>query len=216
LDGFNRGEINILQKEVSKDKLEGIRRRLARHFTVPVISVLAQTGISPNAVTWLGFLFTLVAAGLAAYGYLLAAGLTSLFAALFDMLDGALARQTNKVTRFGGVLDSTLDRVSEGAMLLGILIWYLRATDTAPVIAVSLTGVTLILSYLVSYIRARAEGAGLECKVGISTRPERVILTAIGLIFNLVTPVLVIIALMSLITVWQRLYSVWQQTKKDN
>ena len=89
-----------LPKEASKDKLEEFRRGIARHFASPVVSVIARTGISPNAVTWLGFIITVVAAVLAGSGYLLAAGLVSLAAAFCDTLDGALARKLNKVTVF--------------------------------------------------------------------------------------------------------------------
>lgn len=205
-----------MQKAASKDKFEEMRRRLARHFTLPIVSVIARTGISPNVITWLGFVFTLVAAGLAAYGYLFAAGLVSLIAAFCDTLDGALARRLGRVTRFGGVLDSTLDRLSEGVMLLGILLWYLSTSNERPFIPVLLVGITIIASYLVSYVRARAEVIGVKCEVGISTRTERVLLISLGLLFNQVTIALIVVAVMSLVTVCQRLYYVWQQTKKDN
>jgi CDP-diacylglycerol--glycerol-3-phosphate 3-phosphatidyltransferase len=205
----------ILQKEASKDKLEEMRRGFARHFTLPVVSVIVRTGISPNVITWLGFALSVFAAGLAAYGYLFAAGLVSFIAAFCDTLDGALARRLNPVTRFGGVLDSTLDRFSEGVMFLGILVWYLRTSDERPFIPMLLVGITIIASYLVSYIRARAEGVGLKCEVGISTRTERVILTSLGLLFSQITVALVVVAVMSSVTVCQRLYYVWQQTRKD-
>ncbi len=204
-----------MQKEASKDKLEEMRRGFARHFTLPIVSVIARTGISPNGVTWLGFVFTLVAAGLAVYGYFLMAGLVSLVAAFCDTLDGALARRLNRVTRFGAVLDSTLDRFSEGVMLLGILLWYLRTSNERPFIPMLLVGITIIASYLVSYIRARAEAVRLKCEVGISTRTERVILTSLGLLFSQITVALVVVAVMSSVTVCQRLYYVWQQTRKD-
>jgi len=203
-----------LQKEASGNKLEGMRRGLARHFTVPVVSVIAKIGITPDGLTWFGFLFTVAAAVLAGFGFLFWAGLTSLFAAFFDALDGALARYLNRVTVFGGVLDSTLDRLSEGAMLVGILVWYLNTANERPVFPALLVGITLIASYTVSYIRARAEGAGLKCEVGISTRPERVILTSIGLLVGQVTIALIIIAAMSTVTVVQRLYHVWRETRK--
>lgn len=205
---------SALQKEESKDRLEVMRRGLARHFTVPLVSVIAKTGITPDGLTWFGFLLTVAAAALAAYGYLFWAGLTSLFAAFFDMLDGALARQLNRVTLFGGILDSTLDRLSEGAMLIGILVWYLNTANERPVIPALLVGVTLIASFTVSYIRARSEGAGLKGEVGISTRPERVILTALGLLVNQVTIALIIIAAMSSVTVVQRLHYAWKQAKE--
>jgi CDP-diacylglycerol--glycerol-3-phosphate 3-phosphatidyltransferase len=204
-----------LSKEASKDRIEVMRREFARYFTVPVVSVLAKTGATPDGLTWFGFILTIGAAALAGCGYLFWAGLTSLFAAFFDMLDGALARKLNKVTLFGGILDSTLDRLSEGAMLIGILIWYLRfsAPGEDLILMALLVGITIVASFTVSYIRARSEGAGLKGEVGISTRPERVILTAIGLLIGQVTAALAIIAVMSTITVIQRLHYAWKQAK---
>lgn len=204
-----------MQKEASKDRLELIRRGLARYFTVPVVSVLAKTGVTPDGLTWSGFVLTIGAAALAAFGYLSWAGLTSLFAAIFDMLDGALARKLDRVTLFGGILDSTLDRLSEGAMLVGILIWYLRFSIPGEnlILMALLVGVTIVVSFTVSYTRARSEGAGLRGEVGISTRPERVILTAVGLLIGQVTAALAIIAVMSTITVIQRLHYAWKQAK---
>jgi CDP-diacylglycerol--glycerol-3-phosphate 3-phosphatidyltransferase len=184
-----------LPKEASGDKLEGMRRGLARYFTVPVVSVIAKTGITPDCLTWFGFLLTVVAAVFAGFGFLFWAGLTSLFAAFF-------------------VLDSILDRLSEGAMLVGIMVWYLNTANERPVIPALLVGVTLIASYTVSYIRARAESVGIKCEVGISTRPERVILTSTGLLIGQVTIALVIIAAMSTVTVVQRFYHVWKQAKE--
>ncbi len=210
---LNKLESKILQKEASKDRLEAIRRGLARYFTEPAVAIIARTGVSPSTVTWLGFLLTLGAAVFAAFGFFLIAGLVSLLGGFFDTLDGALARYTGRVTVFGGVLDSTLDRLSEGVMLLGILVWYINTSNERPVIPVLLVGLTTIASYMVSYIRARAEGARLKGEVGVSTRPERVILTSLGLVVNQVTISLVIIAVMSWITVVQRLYYVRGQTK---
>jgi CDP-diacylglycerol--glycerol-3-phosphate 3-phosphatidyltransferase len=182
-----------------------MRRGLARHFTEPAVAVIARTGATPDLLTWCGFLITLGATILAGLGLLVWAGLTSLFAALFDTLDGALARRLNRVTVFGGVLDSTLDRLSEGAMLVGILLWYLKTDGPYLRYEVLLVGAALITSYTVSYIRARAEGAGIKCEVGISTRPERVILTGLGLIAGQVTLALAVIALTGTVTVIQRL-----------
>jgi CDP-diacylglycerol---glycerol-3-phosphate 3-phosphatidyltransferase len=217
---MDRSKGNNLPKEASHNRMESIRRGLGRYFSDPFVAVLAKTGISPNGVTWLGFAVTVVAAGLAAYGYLLAAGLVSLFAAFFDTLDGALARRTNRVSKFGGILDSTLDRVSEGAMLLGILMWYVASADQPPLIAAFVVGAALIASFLVSYIRARYEAMGVKGEPGISTRTERVILTALGLILSRLSTVilfiiLIVIAVMSWITVGQRLYFAWQQTKEN-
>ena len=151
-------------------------------------------------------------------GNLLAAGLVVLLAGFFDILDGALARSTNRATRFGAVLDSTLDRLAEAVLFFGILGLFLFTgeqsflfTSLTQEWSVLLVFVTLLGSFLVSYIRARAEALGLSCPVGFFTRTERVIVLALGLLLNQVTVALAVIALFSFITVSQRLLYVWQQ-----
>ncbi|MFH1639689.1 MAG: CDP-alcohol phosphatidyltransferase family protein [Chloroflexota bacterium] len=205
----------ILPKGQSKGKLADIRQTLARSFTGPIVRLLAHTGIHPNGITWFGFLLTLAAALLIILGYFPASGVIVLVAGFCDSLDGALARHTGRVTRYGAVLDSTLDRASEGVLLLAILVFYLAHASERPVIIASLVGAALIGSYLVSYIRARAEGMGLTCTVGISTRTERVVVMVLGLLFNQIMIALVVIALFSLFTAGQRLAHVRQQTKGD-
>jgi len=104
--------------------LEGARRTLGKYFADPVVTVLEKTHVTPNTLTVIGLLITIVAAVLVALKHPFAAGWVVLFAGLFDMLDGALARRTNKVTKFGGVLDSTIDRISEASVLIGIAVFY--------------------------------------------------------------------------------------------
>ena len=144
----------------------------------------------------------------------MAAGFMVLFAGLFDMLDGALARATNRVTRFGGILDSTLDRLSEAVLLLSILVIYTRGQQVAESL---LVGIALLGSLLVSYIKARTEALGIECNVGLFTRPERVIVLALGLLLSqfayaLITA-LAIITAFSFFTAGQRLLNAWRQTR---
>jgi CDP-diacylglycerol--glycerol-3-phosphate 3-phosphatidyltransferase len=148
---------------------------------------------------------------LIATGNLAAGGGVVLFAGFMDMLDGALARRTGRVTRFGGVLDSTIDRIAEGLLLLGIMYLYADEGSTSGVL---LTGGVLLSSLLVSYIRSRAEAAGIECLVGLFTRPERVILLALGLFINQLFIALAVIAAGSTFTVAQRLFHVWRQVKE--
>ena len=202
-------------------KLPQVRKAIAYRVTEPVVQLLATTPISPNALTWLGFLLTVGAAVLIATGHLLAAGLVVLFAGFFDILDGALARQTNRTTRFGGILDSVVDRLSEAALLLGILILFLLVEEQSVLFtllakkwSILLVGVALLVSPLVSYIRARAEAMSLECQVGLFTRFERVVVLVLGLLLNQVVIALSIIVVFSFVTVGQRLVHVWQQTKK--
>lgn len=190
--------------------LSQVRKTASVCFTGPVVRVLARTPVTPNGLTWFGFFLSVGAAVLIATDYLIIAGAVVLFGGLFDMLDGALARYTKKVTLFGSVLDSTLDRLSEGALLLGVLALF---SQQGSEIGVLLVGIVLILSMLVSYIRAKAESLDIECLVGVFTRPERVIVLALGLFINQLEIALWIIAGFSFITVCQRLVHVWRRTK---
>ncbi len=196
-------------------KLSEVRKALAYRFTEPAVRFLSRTPITPSAITWFGFLLTVGSAALIITGHLLAAGFVVLIAGFFDMLDGALARRTNQATRFGAVLDSTLDRLSEAVLLLGILVFYIWGGF---IIGILLVGVALPSSLLVSYIRARAESLGLECQVGLFTRPERVVVLALGLLlsqidYGFLFTALAIIVVFSFFTAGQRLLYVWQQTK---
>ena len=195
--------------------LSEFRKTAGNRLTRLIVQLLSKTPVSPDVITWTGFLLTLGAAALIITGHLFAAGFVVLIAGFFDMLDGALARMTDKVTRFGGILDSTLDRLSEAALLLGVLVVYAREQSMLGIIFV---GLVLISSLLVSYIKARAEALGLECEVGIFTRPERVVVLAIGLLLSQIdyalTVVLGIIMVFSFFTAGQRLLHVWRQTIK--
>jgi CDP-diacylglycerol--glycerol-3-phosphate 3-phosphatidyltransferase len=197
-------------------KLETSRKSLGGRVTLPIVRLLARTPLTPDAVTWLGFVITLGAAALIVLEHLLAAGIVVIVAGAFDMLDGALARLTGRVSRFGAILDSTLDRLSEAALLLALLAVFTHQGRNIPIV---LVGFTLVGSLMVSYLRARMEGLGLEGREGWFTRPERVIIIALGLIlsrfFNyaLLVGALGLVAVFSYITVGQRLYSAWRQTK---
>ena len=162
--------------------LPDIRRNLADRITSPIVRILSKSGITPNILTLTNLALNIVAAYVIATGHLLLGGVLILGSGLFDLLDGALARFTKQTTRFGAVLDSTVDRVSEAATLCGLLIWYVPQEGASLKIVLIL--VVLIGSFLVSYIRARAEGLGWQCQVGLFTRAERVIVLAIGLLIN--------------------------------
>jgi len=194
--------------------LEGARRTLGKYFADPVVTVLEKTHITPNALTVIGMLITFVAAALVALKHPFAAGWVVLFAGLFDMLDGALARRTNKVSKFGGVLDSTLDRISEASVLIGIAVFY---ANRQSVWGVAIAGITLIGSQLPSYIRSKAENLNINGEIGLFTRPERVIILALGLLLAGITNVLlialIIIAVLSFLTAGQRLVHIWNKTK---
>jgi len=195
-------------------KLGQARKSISEYITKPVVKLLARTHITPNAVTWFGFCLTIGGAALIFTGNFFIAGIVVLVAGYFDMLDGALARITGRVTRFGSVLDSTLDRLSEAVLLLSLLAVYARGAQVTESV---LVGVVLIGSLMVSYMRARIEALGIECRIGIFTRPERVIILALGLLLNRFDYALVIalavIAVFSFFTVGQRLLHAWRQTR---
>ena len=153
-------------------------------------------------MTWFGFLVVLLGAVLTGVGFNIAGGIVILVGAACDMIDGALARYTGKTSKFGAVLDSTLDRASEGAVLIALA--YVLVVENS-VLGVTLVAVTMLFSFLVSYIRSRAEGIGLELKDGIFTRSERVIVLGIGIIINQLIIALAIVAFFSIITTVQRL-----------
>jgi len=191
-----------------KMTLNDTRRQIGRGMTGGLSRILAKTGITPNTVTVVGFLITLVAGYIISTGSLLAGGLVFLFSSFFDMLDGAVARATGRITKFGGILDAALDRLSEAAIFISIIVYYAPEANAWPLL---LTGLTLAGSQVVSYIRARSEANGLEGKEGIFTRPERVVVLGIGLITGWLIPALAIICLLSFITIGQRLASAYRQ-----
>jgi len=197
-------------------KLAEVRKVAATYLTQPVVKLLAKTPVTPNSITWCGFLLSVGAAVLVVTGHLFAAGWVVLVAGFLDMMDGALARLTNQVTRFGGVLDSTLDRLAEAAVLLSILVLYARGQLVAQSL---LVGIALVSSVMVSYLRARIEALGIECKVGLFTRTERVIVLALGLLLSRFDYALVIalaiIVFFSFFTVGQRLFYAWHKMGTD-
>ncbi len=194
--------------------LAEIRHILARYLTEPAVSILAKTRLSPNALTILGFALSIAIAWIVALGHLFLGGFLVLFSGWFDLIDGALARATGRTTRFGALLDSTLDRMGEAALLFGLLFYYLRQNafqESLLIFAV------LVGSIMVSYIRARAEGLGLKSRVGLFTRPERVVLLALGLILSQISLALLIVlwllAVGTNLTAIQRLFYAWRETK---
>jgi CDP-diacylglycerol--glycerol-3-phosphate 3-phosphatidyltransferase len=188
-----------------------IRRNLAYRITNPLVGILSKSGITPNALTLINLALNIVAAYVIATNHLILGGVLVLVSGLFDLLDGALARFTKQTTRFGAILDSTVDRISEAAILCGLLIWYVPQEDAS--LKIVLIFIVLIGSFLVSYIRARAEGLGWQCQVGLFTRAERVIVLAIGLLINQIFIALCVLAVFVFITVVQRLAYLWKQGK---
>ncbi len=186
--------------------LEQLRNRIHRSLDrrlLPLCRVLAGFGVRPNQITLTGALVCLLGAVLVAADQLVLGGLVWLAGSALDMLDGALARCRNQVSRGGAFLDSTLDRISEGVLFTAIA-YHFAVQGAAPEAA--LTVLALLGALLVSYTRARAEALGAECKVGIITRAERVVLLGLGLCLGLVAPVIVLLALLGAVAVAQRIH----------
>lgn len=189
----------------------------------PLVKAMVRIGITPNIITTTGFLLNVAAAVLMVYAalnhpsdlsYLGWVGGIILFAGLFDMMDGRVARVGGMSSTFGALYDSVLDRYSELVTLFGISVWL---SNTGYVWGSIITYAALIGSIMVSYVRARAEGLDIECKVGLMQRPERVVLTAVGLIFTGVfagatsfDPVLILLVPLFLIAVLANLTAFWR------
>ncbi len=176
-----------------------------------IVRALALSKIHPNVLTFLGLVINIGAAALLAVGQFRWAGVVIIGAGLFDMVDGRVARETNRVTRFGGFFDSVLDRYSDLALLVGLLVWYGSINRPSYVV---LTALAMTGSVMVSYVRARAENTIPMCKVGFMERPERVVLLIIGALFDKMAPVLWVVAVLSNITVIDRMIFTWQETKR--
>ena len=159
------------------------KQLIASYLEAPASRAVRRLGLSPNALTLLGLPVAGGGAYLLSVGQFAAGGAVLLLSGALDMLDGAVARATGRVTRFGAFLDSNVDRVSEAVVLLGLLVYYLqRSSTTEAAVGAVLVYVAIVSSVMVSYTRARAEGLGIECDVGLMTRPERIAVLSIGLI----------------------------------
>jgi CDP-diacylglycerol---glycerol-3-phosphate 3-phosphatidyltransferase len=176
-----------------------------------IVRGLALLGFSPNFLTFLGLVINIWAAFLFAAGSFRWGGVVVIAAGLFDMVDGRVARETNKVTRFGGFFDSVLDRYSDLGVLVGLLVYYASINRNGYVV---LTAIAMTGTVLVSYTRARAENIIPKCKVGFLERPERVVLIIIGALVNRMAHVLWILAVLSNITVISRMIYTWLETNK--
>lgn len=175
-----------------------------------VVSVLAATGVTPNMFTFFALAVNSWAAAMFALGRFHQAAGILLFAAFLDMADGQVARRVGRVTAFGAFLDSTLDRYSDLALYMGLVVYYTLAGRG---FYMMLAAVAMASSFMVSYSRARAESLIPSCKVGFMERPERLVLLLIGGFFNRMAPVLWVIATISTITVVHRVVYTWQELR---
>jgi CDP-diacylglycerol--glycerol-3-phosphate 3-phosphatidyltransferase len=176
-----------------------------------IVRGLALSKINPNVLTFLGLVINMVAAAFLAVGNFRTAGVVIIFAGLFDMVDGRVARETNQVTRFGGFFDSVLDRYSDLALLVGLLVYY--GTINRPSYVV-LTAIVMTASVMISYTRTRAENIIPTCKVGFLERPERIVLLIIGALFDRMAPVLWVIAVLGNLTVIHRMWFTYFEAKR--
>jgi CDP-diacylglycerol---glycerol-3-phosphate 3-phosphatidyltransferase len=183
-----------------------------RRAVVPLAGRLVTGGrVTPNGLTVGGLVLNVATVPLILSGHFIWAAVVLLLAGVCDMLDGAVARISEQVTPFGAFLDSTSDRLSEGVVLMAIGVWFARNGHTWDLAAVF---VALMMSFLVSYTRARAEALGLECKVGLASRPERVVLLMVGLLFaryHVLSIMVWAIAILTTYTVVQRILHVRRQ-----
>lgn len=175
----------------------------------PISRVLKRVGVQPNLLSMFGLFFALAAGAAVARGYIFQGGWLFLLSGPFDALDGALARTAGRESQFGAFLDSFIDRYSEAAVLFGILCW---STFNGHHILILLTFLTLVGSLMVSYARARAEGLGLPCEVGLFTRLERFIVLTIVLLTEQLLVGLIILSFLTNFTAFQRMFHVYRQS----
>lgn len=198
--------------------LSNLIRQRAQAFLDILARALGSLGLTPNALTLIGFGFMCIIGGVLATGNFALGGVLIIAAGIFDALDGTLARLTNRVTQFGAFLDSTTDRFAEGALFLGLLYAF---TQRGMIFVVYIIFFALLGSLMVSYARARAEGIGVQCKEGMLTRFERIALIVIGLIATAFfgdAPLVIVLGFLAIftpITAAQRMWLVYRATRDD-
>ena len=190
-------------------------KEAARGILAPIVRLAIALHLTPNTITVIGLLITIVASALVASGWLLVGAAVLTAGSLLDAVDGALARAQGGGTPFGSFLDSTLDRASEAILFVGIAAWFLGTLE-APALPVVAVFVALAGSFLVSYARARAEAIGLEASIGLAPRTERLVLAIAGIALaglgftDVLIAIIVLIAALTLATVVQRIWHVWR------
>ena len=201
---------------------EQLRGAVRSYFEEPGARLFQAVGLTPNAITLLGFAVCVVSAYLVASGWLLWGGVAFLVGSILDLMDGALARLTGRETPFGALLDSVFDRLGEAALFVGLGIYALRADHSDEYRAFFITALllALIFSQGVSYLRARGEGLGVFTRAGLMTRTERVILLGIGLLLGwipwLLFGILVLMAAVSCFTLFQRMFTIRNMLDESN
>ncbi len=184
-----------------------------RRHAQALMSALGRLPVTPNQITVVGLGLTFVASVLAALGHLRWAGIVLIFAGTFDILDGALARSSGRSYPYGAFLDSTLDRYSEVTIYIGLATYFASTNGPLQRWLLLATMAALAGSFLVSYVRARAQSLGFTCETGLFKRPERVVVTVVGLIFGgvVLSFVIFLLAILTNLTALQRIREVWLQ-----
>ncbi|HXA94722.1 MAG TPA: CDP-alcohol phosphatidyltransferase family protein [Candidatus Dormibacteraeota bacterium] len=178
----------------------------------PVARVLLRAHVRPNHLTVVGLGVSILAACALAGGRLRVCAVLLALAGLFDFFDGSLARLANRVSAFGAFLDSVVDRYSDLVVLVGAVLYYERQADATGVL---LTLITLVGTVMVSYTKARAQSVGLPCEIGLMERPERLIVQIAGAAFNLLTPAMVVLAVLTNLTAVQRILHTRRTSRED-
>lgn len=198
-------------KRPERTTLTDILRVRTRFIIDPIVTFLAKYRLSPDALTVAGLIVHFLFAWLVANGQMRIAAVAIVFLGPMDALDGALARKLGrKQGGFGAFLDSTLDRLAEIVLFGGFILYFGNQDDW---VMLSLSYIAISGSLMVSYTRARAESLGLDCKVGLMSRVERYGIITIFLLFNQPEIVVVVLAIFTYVTVGQRMFHVWKQTK---
>jgi CDP-diacylglycerol--glycerol-3-phosphate 3-phosphatidyltransferase len=191
-----------------------------QEFSAAMRNRLIESRLTPNAISLTGLVGNLVAAALVWQEYFFLGGVAFILGSIMDTLDGRYSRMSGKGTPFGAFLDSTLDRIEEGIVLTAVAAYFATQGDELAVAAVV---VAVLASLMVSYTRARAEALGVECKVGIASRAVRVVILSVGLVFakgaglgdfELLAPAVYVLAVLSTITVFQRIFHVRRELSR--
>lgn len=183
-----------------------ISNRLGHSFDPTILKIFRfffkDTTVNPNYLTLLGAFVGYASAMFIAFGYVKTGGIILLFSGFFDLLDGAIARSTNAVSRFGGFLDSVLDRYTDLFLMFGIFVYFLRQGQLH---ALVFTFIAAIGVAIIPYAKARAEAASIECRAGLMERPERLLILLIGIFFNQLLYAVIVLAVLTHVTVIQRI-----------
>jgi CDP-diacylglycerol--glycerol-3-phosphate 3-phosphatidyltransferase len=196
---------------IPNTSISGLLGAAGRMILNAIVGMFAALRIHPNILTLTGLAINIFAAVLFAKGIFAWAGLVVLFAGVFDMVDGEVARRTGRVTKFGAFFDSVIDRYSDMVLLLGLVLWYAKLDR---ILYAGIVIMSLIGSIMTSYTRARAESLIPACKVGFLERPERIVLLIVGCWSNRMGAAMWVMAVLTNWTVSQRIWYTWQETKR--